>query len=205
MRQAYATGRINQVAPRQRQRLRSRRGDGRSVPCLGFRRMAAAATEPRRGEAARSRSRERLWEPIGVSRNSVLAAAPLRERAGFFRRTGGNPRPRSGLRGRATGTDGASRSRYQSVGPSGVTSLFTPEAKGGEPAGPEEPSARTPALGWPAGALRWRVTVANRSGVSVEVPGGPGPGWPGRHPWMSPPKRLVAFLKVGGAELPRSY
>ena len=30
--------------------------------------------------------------------------------------------------------------------------------------GPEEPSARTPALGRPAGALRWRVTCANRSG-----------------------------------------
>ena len=28
---------------------------------------------------------------------------------------------------------------------------------------PEEPSARTPARGWPAGALRWRVTVADRS------------------------------------------
>lgn len=28
---------------------------------------------------------------------------------------------------------------------------------------PEEPSARTPALGRPAGALRWRVTCANRS------------------------------------------
>lgn len=29
--------------------------------------------------------------------------------------------------------------------------------------GPEEPAARTPALGRPAEALRWRVTVANRS------------------------------------------
>jgi len=145
-----------------------------------------------------------------VSRNTVLAASAAALGGPGFTEClteAGNPRPRSGLRGRATGRDGASRSRYTSVGRSGGAGgggtlrrlpSWGPGGHGGEPARPEEPSARTPARGRPAGALRWRVTVANRSVVS----GGKSMenrGWgAGQTPQAEPPEVRLRSLRLAG-------
>lgn len=86
------------------------------------------------------------------------------------------PPPGGGFRGRTAGADGASRSRYRSFGLGGTPgrgprtpSAHGPPGRGGEPAWPEEPAARTPALGRPAEALRWRVTDASRSSESTNT------------------------------------
>ena len=144
-----------------------------------------------------------------VSRNTVLAASAAALGGPGFTEClteAGNPRPRSGLRGRATGRDGASRSRYTSVGRSGGAGgggtlrrlpSWGPGGHGGEPARPEEPSARTPARGRPAGALRWRVTVANRSVAWAEEPGEAEPPCRAR-------SRRTAGLACGGRVRPQN-
>lgn len=82
------------------------------------------------------------------------------------------PRPRDGFRRRTAGTDGASRSRYRCFRPREERGgrVRRPPPRLGAPPGPwrrtrrpEEPSTRTPAQSRPAGALRWRVTITNRS------------------------------------------
>ena len=69
---------------------------------------------------------------------------------------------------RTLGSDGASGSRFSSGGPGGGGRRGSPRTE--TPPGPwrrtsrpQEPSARTPARSRPAGALRWRVTIAVRS------------------------------------------
>ncbi len=157
---------------------------------------------------------DRFWlsgrsrPPVGgfaqALRNIVLAGAPPRERGGV---TGGDRRPRGGLRGRTTGADGAARSRYQSGGPGGTQGGGRPPCA--EPSRPwrrtrrpEEPSARTPALGWPAGALRWRVTDASRSvckSAALSLSGEPQLGGrPGGKEALSSPRVTQQFLGVRG-------
>lgn len=107
------------------------------------------------------------------------------------------PPPGSGLRGRTAGSDGTSRSRYQVGGREGRarTSTGPPRAalrsapplalpgRRGEPTGRRNRPPERRHWGRPAGALRWRVTVADRSREGwmwirtekkrTAVPGGP--------------------------------
>ena len=154
MRQAYATGRINQVA------LGRRSARGRPPgPRLGreLRRRTPRPPYPsgrqkRRGtEAGQPRvtggNAPALGRPGGVSRVGFEKLGVCRK-ARRVRRAGRPPggrgetaEPRDGLRGRAARSDGASRSRYRAVGPGRMRGGRAPpalrpsRAGGGEPAG----------------------------------------------------------------------
>ena len=144
------------------------------------------------------------------SRNSVFAGRPAACAGRVVPPEAGERplKPRDGLRGRAARSDGASRSRYRAVGPGRSAeegSPRTPSAPWALPGrwrrtrGPEEPSAMTPALGWAAGALRWRVTFASRSAELSEKNQRTDRGVTPQAPRNGPPERGARVLRLVGA------
>ena len=113
-------------------------------------------------------------------RNLVFTGGPARVRwEGLPGKTGGTQDPATGSVGGLLGQTGrlglaTERSAREERGGRVLSDTLRagPSRPWRRTRGSEEPPARTPARGRPAGALRWRVTFANRSVYFAGAPRG---------------------------------